>query len=113
MPFQKGQPRPPGAGRKKGSVNRATVAAILDKFRCDPIEGMIRLAQDKHQAAALRARMYAELAKYRWPTLRAIEVSGPAEIPAPDDGTGLWIHARGRKLHVHLGEQTTETVLLR
>jgi len=78
MPFQKGQPRPPGAGRKKGSVNRATVAAILDKFRCDPIEGMIRLAQDKHQAAALRARMYAELAKYRWPTLRAIEVSGPA-----------------------------------
>lgn len=25
MPFQKGQPRPPGAGRKKGSPNKASL----------------------------------------------------------------------------------------
>ena len=35
------------------------------------------------------------------------------EIPAPP-GEGLWIHgAPGGKMHVHLGEQTTETALLR
>ena len=43
-----------------------------------------------------------------------VVVSGPAEIPVPRDGTGLWIHpAANGKLHVHLGEQITETVLLR
>ncbi|MEX2262032.1 MAG: hypothetical protein WD696_08765 [Bryobacteraceae bacterium] len=40
-------------------------------------------------------------------------VNGPAEIPAPNDGAGLWVHPAGNRLHVHLGEQLTETVLLR
>ena len=42
-----------------------------------------------------------------------VVVNGPAQIPAPRDGTGLWIHPYGRKLHVHVGEQVAETVLLR
>jgi len=41
-----------------------------------------------------------------------IVVSGPAEIPAPP-GAGVWVHAHGNKLHVHVGEQITETVLVR
>jgi diadenosine tetraphosphate (Ap4A) HIT family hydrolase len=41
-----------------------------------------------------------------------IVVSRPSQIPAPK-GEGLWIHPSGNKLHVHLGEQATETVLLR
>jgi hypothetical protein len=40
-------------------------------------------------------------------------VSGPGEIPAPTDGTGLWIHPVNNKLHVHLGQQVNETVLMR
>jgi hypothetical protein len=40
-------------------------------------------------------------------------VDGPADIPLPADGDGLWIHQHGGKLHVHFGEQITETVLLR
>jgi hypothetical protein len=40
-------------------------------------------------------------------------VDGPAQIPAPTDGTGLWVHPEGARLHVHLTEQITETVLLR
>ncbi len=44
---------------------------------------------------------------------RFVVVSGPAQIPVPKDGSGLWIHPHGRKLHVHLGEQATETVLAR
>lgn len=40
-------------------------------------------------------------------------VAGPAKIPVLSDGTGMWIHPYGKKLHVHTGEQRAETVLLR
>lgn len=47
-------------------------------------------------------------------TDRALRVvNGPAEIPVPKDGSGLWVHPHGRKLHVHLNEQICETVLMR
>jgi hypothetical protein len=46
-------------------------------------------------------------------TGKFVVVSGPGRIPVPADGTGLWVHPRGANLHVHLGEQLTETVLLR
>ena len=42
-----------------------------------------------------------------------VVVAGPAQIPVPKEGTGLWVHPEGAKLHVHLGEQICETVLLR
>ena len=46
-------------------------------------------------------------------TTNFIVVSKPSEIPAPE-GEGLWIHPEANgKMHVHLGEQTTETTLLR
>jgi diadenosine tetraphosphate (Ap4A) HIT family hydrolase len=38
-------------------------------------------------------------------------IDGPDKIPVPEDGAGMWIHAAGDKLHVHLGEQATEGVL--
>ena len=41
-----------------------------------------------------------------------IVISNPSQIPAPP-GEGLWIHPAGKKMHVHLGEQTTETTLMR
>ena len=46
-------------------------------------------------------------------TPRFVEVDGPAQIPVPAGGEGLWVHAQGGKLHVHLGEDLTESVLLR
>jgi hypothetical protein len=46
-------------------------------------------------------------------TQEFIVVAGPAEIPTPKDGSGLWVHPAGGKLHVHVNEQITETVLLR
>ncbi|MEK7404629.1 MAG: hypothetical protein AAB225_05935 [Acidobacteriota bacterium] len=46
-------------------------------------------------------------------TERFVVVKGPAEIPLPEDGAGLWIHPHGKRLHVHLGEHLCETVLLR
>jgi len=46
-------------------------------------------------------------------TARFVEVAGPGQIPVPEGGTGLWVHPEGSRLHVHLAEQITETVLLR
>ncbi len=35
------------------------------------------------------------------------------DIPVPARGEGYWIHPQGNRLHVHTGEQITETVLER
>ena len=77
MPFQKGVPRPPGSGRKKGSFNLAgTVRAKLEEMQCDPIAGLISLAENKRHTAELRGHCYAKLCKFVYPELRAIEHSG-------------------------------------
>jgi hypothetical protein len=44
---------------------------------------------------------------------KAIAVDSISKIPAPTDGTGLWVHPLNGKLHVHLGEQVNEFVLMR
>lgn len=36
-----------------------------------------------------------------------------AEVPAIADGTGFWLHPAGTRFHLHVGEQTTESVLSR
>ena len=66
-------------GRKAGVPNRATRTAeeIMARLGCDPIEGMVRIAEDTANDPALRGKMYAELAKYRHPQRRAVEHSGP------------------------------------
>jgi diadenosine tetraphosphate (Ap4A) HIT family hydrolase len=47
-------------------------------------------------------------------TSNFIVVDNAAAIPPPPDANGYWIHpAEGGKLHIHRGEQITETVLLR
>jgi diadenosine tetraphosphate (Ap4A) HIT family hydrolase len=40
-------------------------------------------------------------------------VDGPAEIPLPRDGDGLWVHPAGGKLHVHTGDPAPELLLER
>lgn len=70
-------------GRTKGTPNRETrtVAAILEALKCNPIEGMARIAMDDKQRPELRGRMYAELAQYRYPKLKSLELSGPGGGP--------------------------------
>jgi hypothetical protein len=46
-------------------------------------------------------------------TGKPLVVESAASIPAPVNGTGLWVHPVEGKLHVHLGEQVNETVLMR
>jgi diadenosine tetraphosphate (Ap4A) HIT family hydrolase len=40
-------------------------------------------------------------------------VTDPAEIPLPREGGGIWVHPVGGKLHVHLGQDAPETLLMR
>ncbi len=60
---------------------RPDVAEQLRQLDCDPIAGMAMLAQDEALPAALRARMYAELASYVAPRRKAVELTGPAGGP--------------------------------
>lgn len=75
MPFARGTPKPPGSGRKKGSRTRISIeiAARLESLGCDPIEGMAIIAMDKLYPPELRGRMFAELAQYVHPKLRATD----------------------------------------
>jgi len=43
---------------------------------------------------------------------RPLTVSGPSRIPAPR-GKGVWVHAVGKRLHAHIEDTITETVLMR
>jgi CDP-diacylglycerol pyrophosphatase len=45
-------------------------------------------------------------------TDRFVVVDGAEQIQTPDKG-GIWVHPADGKLHVHTGEEITETVLLR
>jgi hypothetical protein len=75
--------RGPGPGRPQGSKNRRTreTEERLTRLGCDPIEGMARIAMDGKVEVAIRARMYAELAQYVAPKLRAVEHRGEQDAP--------------------------------
>lgn len=68
-------------GRKKGTPNKKTqgVAEKIEALGCDPIKGMIEVAnlalQDKD--LALAGNMFKELAQYIAPKRKSVEVSGP------------------------------------
>jgi hypothetical protein len=53
-------------GRMAGTPNRKTkeVAELLESFGCDPIEGMVRIANDPQNSPELRGRMHSDLARY-------------------------------------------------
>jgi hypothetical protein len=71
--------RPPGlpktGGRQPGTPNRITKEARvrLEELGCDPIESMVRIANDPHVSPELRGKMFAELAGYIHPKRRAVE----------------------------------------
>ena len=72
--------RTSGQGRPKGALNKRTVDVIdkLAALRCDPIEGMARIAMNENNPVELRARMYSELAQYVAPKRKALEHSADA-----------------------------------
>jgi hypothetical protein len=73
-------------GRQKGTPNRpsADVRDILVKMKCEPIEGIARIAMDEKNPPDLRGRMYAELASFVYPKRKAVEVSGEVQVRLAD-----------------------------
>jgi len=71
-------------GRRAGTPNKKTreVTELLRSLNCDPIEGMVRIAQDERCSLELRGRMFSDLAQYVYPKRRATELSaeGAGEI---------------------------------
>jgi hypothetical protein len=76
-------------GRRRGTPNRRTaeVRELLENLDCDPIEGMVLLAQDTRNSAELRGRMFSELACYAHAKRKAIEVTGEGVGWQPKDIT--------------------------
>jgi hypothetical protein len=72
-------------GRERGVPNKRTLDVIdrLTALRCDPIAGMACIAMDNTAPLEIRARMYAELARYVAPKRKAVEHSAqPGAIEA-------------------------------
>jgi hypothetical protein len=65
-----------------------TVAERLRQLNCDPIAGMVKLAQDETVPAVLRARMFAQLAAYVAPRAKAADLTGAEGRPL-EFGAGL------------------------
>lgn len=76
--FQKGQPRPAGAGRRKGQVNKLSLHVLtrLEELGFDPIKKMVDIAMAKTTPIEVRGKMCSELAQYVWPKRKAVEHSG-------------------------------------
>ena len=78
----KGLGRVPGSGRRRGTPNKRTaeIRELLLSLKCDPIQGMARIAMNIKNSADLRGRMFAELAQYTWPKRKAIEHIVDAQV---------------------------------
>ena len=80
-PFKEGQSGNPG-GRPKGSKSYKTklVEEKLAELNCDPIEGMVLLAQDEATDVGIRARLFSELANYIYPKRKAVELKYKVDL---------------------------------
>lgn len=70
-----------------------------------------------YNGPAVRTQCHAHVHIGRFITVAELDygfivVNRPEEIPSPPN-VGIWVHPAGGKLHVHTGEQITETVLVR
>jgi len=90
----------PGAGRPKGTKGKKTIEVeeMMAKHNCDPIEAMIRLAKMAEEDAQAEdtpkdrlphyqfaGQMHKELASYRYPKRKAIELSGDLNVTSHED----------------------------
>lgn len=79
--FQKGRKKT--GGKTKGCKHRINrdITGLLDKLKCNPIEGLARIAIDDKVDVGVRAHAFARLAKFIHPELKSVEVSGPGGSP--------------------------------
>ena len=53
----------------------------LQERGCDPIVGLIEIAENKNASLELRAHCHAKLSRFVYPELRSVEHSGPGGGP--------------------------------
>jgi len=82
-------------GRPKGSKSAKTklIESKLEELDCDPIEGMVKIALDQEVPAAVRGKMFAELAGFVYPKRKAVEHSGSFGNREPGDYTEAELQA--------------------
>lgn len=64
-------------GRVAGTPNRRTAELTqrLVELNCDPLEALVKIANDPATDVALRARIHAELLPYLYPKRKTVEIS--------------------------------------
>lgn len=84
MAWPKGQPRPEGAGRKKGTPNKKAVElmAICEEEGIDPFRALVRLSRDGD--TELKFAALKEVCQYIYPKRKALEHSGEINNPYMD-----------------------------
>lgn len=82
--FVKGQPKPPGSGRKKGSKNKkrlARVADVLAEADLHPIKEVVQILLSGNLKDGERAKLWLELQSY----CEAKPKASPEELGEPLD----------------------------
>ncbi len=64
-------------GRQAGTLNKRTqeLTERLESLGCDPVEGLVRIANDKSASLELRAKCFADLLPYVYPRRRPADDS--------------------------------------
>jgi hypothetical protein len=80
MPFKKGDPRPPGSGRKKGTPHKKSILVkeILDSHGINLIEQIIVRLKDISKVDQVKALM--QLLPYVYPKLTSVIHSGGIDL---------------------------------
>lgn len=60
-------------GKQKGSSIALSVVEKLQNLNCDPIVGLVKIAEDKKEKTEVRAFCYHKLAKFIHPELKSTE----------------------------------------
>jgi len=82
MAWPKGTPRPNGAGRKKGTPNRATAAKVAEiaASGLTPLDFMLGVMRDEDRPFPDRLDAAKSAAPYVHPKLAAVEHSGSMDV---------------------------------
>jgi diadenosine tetraphosphate (Ap4A) HIT family hydrolase len=106
-----------------------THARSFDRLPAELRSELLRAAMDKakalfgdgwaiaYNAPEVQTQCHVHLHLGKWmPAVensQFVSVQRIEEVPVPPKGEGFWVHPAGNALHVHTGDQITETVLVR
>jgi len=83
-------------GRAKGTPNRQTqlVRDRLAELKCDPVQGLVKIAMDASNTPELRAKVYADLLAFSAPKPKAIELTA-GDAAEPQELIVRWLPSSG------------------